>query len=61
MFVDKNRSVAVVMGEQDNKKAINTMKKHMVMEKRKSEGNGEAEYEDSVELQWEHYYEKVKE
>ena len=59
MFVDKNRSVAVVMGEKDNKKAIDTMKKQKIMEKMKGGPGAEVNYEEMVELKWEQYYEKV--
>ena len=59
MFVDKNRSVAVVMGEKDNKKAIDTMKKEKIMEKMKGGPGTGVNYEEVSELKWETYYEKV--
>ena len=55
MFVDTNRGMAVVMGEKDNKKAIDKRKKSLIKEKLKY---GKA-VEQEVELGWDHYYEKV--
>jgi hypothetical protein len=59
MFVDKSRGIAVVMGEKDNKKAIDTMKKNLIKEKMKYGKGTEDDYEQKSELQWEHYYAKV--
>ena len=57
--MDKNRGIAVVMGEKDNKKAIDMMKKDLINEKMKyGKGAGE-DYEGEAELNWEHYYTKV--
>ena len=53
--MDTNRGMAVVMGEKDNKKAIDKRKKSLIKEKLKY---GKA-VEQEVELGWDHYYEKV--
>ena len=55
MFVDTNRGMAVVMGEKDNKKAIDKRKKNLIKEKIKYG----KEVEEEVDLGWDHYYEKV--
>ena len=59
MFVDKNRGIAVVMGEKDNKKAIDMMKKNLIKEKMKYGKGAGDDYENEAELNWEHYYTKV--
>ena len=59
MFVDKSRSIAVVMGEKDNKKAIDTMKKALIKKKMKYGAAGD-EYEEAAQLKWEEYYAKVQ-
>ena len=53
MFVDKNRAVAVVMGEKDNKTAIDKRKKTLVKEKMKYG------VDEEVELSWSYYYSQV--
>ena len=56
MFVDKNRGISVVMGEVDNKKAMDKRKKALIKESLKY---GKNVLQDEVELNWEHYYTKV--
>ena len=56
MFVDTNRGMAVLMGEKDNKKAIDKRKKNLIKEKLKY-GKDVVE---EVELSWDHYYAKVE-
>ena len=57
MFVDKNRGISVVMGEKDNKMAMDKRKKNLIKEKLKY---GKNCFEEEVELKWEHYYTKVE-
>ena len=59
MFVDKNRGMAVLMGEKDNKKAIDKRRKNLIKEKQKY-GKSAGDLEDEVDLNWDHYYTKVK-
>jgi hypothetical protein len=60
MFVDKNRGMAVVMGEKDNKKAMEQRKKNIAKEKMKyGRGAGMGAEEDEITLSWESYYNKV--
>ena len=60
MFVDKSRGMAVVMGEKDNKQAIKKREKDLIKEKMKyGKGVGENK-EEEIELNWEHYYNKVQ-
>ena len=59
MFVDTNRGMAVVMGEKDNKMAINKRKKNLMKEKLKYGTCGGNEFEEEVALSWDHYYTKV--
>ena len=58
MFIDKNRGVSVVMGEKDNKTVIDKRKKNLIKEKLKF---GKSCFEEEVELNWDHYYTKVRE
>ena len=55
MFVDKNRGMAVLMGERDNKKDIDKRKRSLIKEKMKY-GKDVVE---EVELNWGHYFAKV--
>ena len=57
MFVDKSRGISVVMGEIDNKKAMDKRKKALIKEGLKYGTNCN---EEEVDLNWEHYYLKVK-
>ena len=60
MFVDKNRGMAVVMGETDNKKALDQRKKKIAKEKMKyGQGAGTGKEEEEVTLSWESYYTNV--
>ena len=56
MFVDKNRGISVVMGEKDNKQAMEKRRKNLIKERLKY---GKAGIEEEVELKWDHYYTKV--
>ena len=56
MFVDKSRGISVVMGEKDNKQAMDKRRKNLIKEKLKY---GKAGIEEEVELKWDHYYTKV--
>ena len=58
MFVDTNRGMAVVMGETDNKKALDQRKKKLLKEKRKY-GLGANVGDEEVVLPWDSYYSKV--
>ena len=60
MFVDKNRGMAVVMGETDNKKALDVRKRNIAKEKTKygKAAAEDPEYEELT-LSWEAYYNKV--
>ena len=60
MFVDTNRGMAVVMGETDNKKALDQRKKKIAKEKMKyGQGAGAGNEEEEITLSWESYYNKV--
>ena len=56
MFVDKSRGISVVMGEKDNKQAMDKRRKNLIKEKLKY---GKSGIEEEVELKWDHYYTKV--
>ena len=60
MFVDTNRGMAVVMGETDNKKALDQRKKKIAKEKMKyGQVAGSGIEEDELTLSWESYYSNV--
>ena len=60
MFVDKSRGMAVLMGEKDNKKALDKRKKNLIKEKMKYGKSSRDDEIDEVDLNWEHYYNKVE-
>ena len=55
MVVDKNRGISVVMGEKDNKQAMDKRRKNLIKERLKY---GKAGIEEEV--KWEHYYTEVE-
>ena len=58
MFVDKSRGISVVMGEKDNKTAMEKRKKNLIKEKLKF--GKTCNMEEEVELNWDHYFTKVR-
>ena len=52
--------MAVLMGEKDNKKALDKRKKNLIKEKMKYGKSSRDDEIDEVDLNWEHYYNKVE-
>ena len=55
--MDANRAAATVMGEKDNKKALDRRRKEIVNEEKRNNRSGDMN--DQPVLDWETYYNKV--